>query len=235
VSSAVPFPLLRSDQVHLWQVHLDPAAEEESRRMAVVNAAERERARHLRSGRHACRFLNAHGALRLILGGYLSVHPTSLRFGVRPNGKPHLEEDSLEFSLSHTGSLALVGVARDRRVGVDVEKIRPLPDLDALASRFFTREEYAALLALPEGAREGAFFAIWTRKEAFVKATGEGISALGTFEVSVSPPARLVHRRGERSVAERWSLVDLGDIAGHAACLAAEGVDWQLVPQSGTP
>jgi 4'-phosphopantetheinyl transferase len=216
--SAPDPPRLAPDQVHLWMVSLDPTAAESARLRAVTSDAERERAALFHRREDAERYVVAHGALRWILARYLACEPAALRFGARENGKPFLEDGSLEFNLSHSGALALIAVARGRRVGVDIELIRPMPEVDAVARRTCTAEELATLMALSRGDRERAFFALWTRKEALSKATGEGIG--GVFR-DASEPAPEAH--GE------WTVTEVDVLAGYVASVAAEGTRWRLV------
>ena len=211
-------PRLAPNEVHLWIASLEPAPAESSRRMAVTTVAERQRAALFHRRQDAEHYLIAHGALRVVLAGYLTCDPASLRFDVRENGKPFLDGGAVEFNLSHSGSLALIAVARDRPVGVDIELIRPVPELDALAARVCTAGELATLVALPHPDRERAFFTLWTRKEALAKATGEGIG--GVFR-DATEPAPDAHGA--------WTIVELDDLPGYAASVAAEGVGWRLV------
>lgn len=218
--STNPTPIPPSyDQVHLWVVDLDASPEQAARRLAATTVEERERASRFRLPGAGERYLAAHGALRLILAGYLARDPVSMRLSANERGKPFLEDmDStadLRFNLSHSGALALVAVARGRQVGVDVEQLRPMPDLDGVADRICTAAERSALAALAGPHRESAFFALWTRKEAFAKATGEGIEAIA--------------RGLDLDEQDRWTLVEVTDLPGYAACVAGEGTGWQLV------
>ena len=218
------------DEVHLWAVDLGSESGPESvaptslapasyadaaRRHAATTVAERERAARFRRPGDGERYLAAHGALRLILAEHLSCDPLALRFSADERGKPTLEGATLQFNLSHSGALALIAVAQSRQVGVDVECLRPIPELAGIADRICTRDERAALDAVAEPDRDGAFLALWTRKEAFAKMTGEGVGAL-------SRDARLDEQAGCR-------LVQVQDLPGYAACVAAEGTTWRLV------
>ena len=206
-----------SGQFHQASVSVDPLADRDRRR-AATTADERERASHFRSRHQAERFLSAHGALRLILARYVGRDPLALRFSTGEWGKPALEGESLQFNLSHSGELALIAVARTRRVGVDVETFRAVPELDAIAARVCSKEERAALDAMKPQEREIAFLALWTRKEALAKMTGEGVGAL----------ARDV-RLDEQGDCK---LVTLHDLPGCVACVAAEGTTWRLARKS---
>ncbi|HUE84744.1 MAG TPA: 4'-phosphopantetheinyl transferase superfamily protein, partial [Vicinamibacterales bacterium] len=150
-----------------------------------------------------------------VLAGFMASDPQDLRFSTHEKGKPFLEGADLQFNLSHSGTLALIAVALRRQVGVDVERLRPIPDLEDLAAGVCTARERAALAALEEPVRERAFLVMWTRKEALVKMTGEGLDALS--------------RAGSCEADGGCRLVELRDLSGYAACVAAEGSEWQLV------
>jgi 4'-phosphopantetheinyl transferase len=209
------------DKVHVWVASLVPESAESPRWLAATTDAERDRASRFYRPEDGQRYLFAHGVLRLLLGGYLTCDPVSLRFGARENGKPFLEGAPLEFNLSHSGALALIAVARSRQVGVDVEEVRPMADLDSVAARVCTPAELATLAGLAEPHRGRAFFAMWVRKEALAKATGEGLGAV--FRDARHAPVARVDAK------DRWTLADVDDVPGYAACVAAEGAGWRLV------
>ena len=208
--------------VHLWVADLDPEPIEAARRLEATTQAERDRASRYRRPEDAHRYLYAHGVLRLILGDYLASDPVALRICTEENGKPYLDDGSIHFNLSHSGNLALIAVAEGRQVGVDVEQLRPMPDLDNLAARICGPGELRTLADLAEPDRRRAFFALWTRREALAKATGEGISAVFRDD--------LPDHVGQ----DRWTLIDINDLPGYAACVAAEGSGWQLVRRNVT-
>lgn len=166
----------------------------------------------------------ARGSLRILLGRALGAAPESIRFRYGEKGKPTLAEPGrLRFNSSHSGGLALVALTLDCEIGVDIEQIRPLHDLQAVAARYFCAEEAAELMSLAEHQREAAFFRCWTRKEAYVKAIGDGLSApLDGFAVSLQPGAgaRMIHLGGDIRAAAAWSLRDLPVASGYAAALA---------------
>lgn len=172
------------------------------------------------------RFVAAHAGLRTALGAILCAAPAALRFVEGEHGKPSLvPATDLRFNLSHSGDLALLAVARGRELGVDVEDVKPRTMLEQVAARFFSPYEAAALRALPPAERASAFFRIWTRKEAFIKAKGSGVFlGLHTFDVSVLEHAELVATRPDPAERERWTLCDLpAPLPGFAAALAVEG------------
>lgn len=144
---------------------------------------------------------------------------------------PDLAPNDLRFNLTHSHGLALFALSQGRELGVDVERIRPEMAGEQIARRFFSASEVTALLALAPGLREEAFFHCWTRKEAYLKATGRGLTlALDSFDVSVVPdaPAALLATRHDLSEATRWSLQTLRLAPSYVGTLAVEGHDWVL-------
>jgi 4'-phosphopantetheinyl transferase len=212
-------------EVHVWRITLDCPARSVARLRATLSAEERERAARFHSLQLCERWTVARGALRCILATYSGAHPQSLAFRVGPYGKPVLvgPVEELSFSLSHTGGLALLAIGNTGHLGIDAETVRPGLDLADLSRHFFAPAETEEILGLSPEEQVAAFFACWTRKEAFVKALGTGLSLpLDRFQVTVRPdqPARLVAVDWDRS--PRWSLVDVGE-PGVAATLAVEG------------
>jgi 4'-phosphopantetheinyl transferase len=203
--------------VHVWTTDCDAESGHRPHRLAATTHDERERAARFHRREDGESFLFAHGTLRLVLADYLRCDPLALRFGAHANGKPFVEGADIEFNLSHSGSLALIAVAHSRRVGVDVEQVRSMPDLERVAGRVCTPGELATLAGLPHPQREQAFLAIWPRKEALAKATGEGIA--GVFRDA---------RDGPTDPSGEWTLADLTDLPGYVACVAAEGVGWRI-------
>jgi len=171
-----------------------------------------DRAGRMRDERRRGQFLSSRAWLRVILGRYLGVDAESVRFTSTDRGKPSIVEGGdLCFSLSRSAGVALIAVTAGRTVGVDIERVRGL-DHDGLAGRFFSPAETASLRRMPEADRREAFFGLWVRKEAVVKASGAGIGdGLDHFDV-----------RGTR-VAGRWSVATLDAGPGFAAAVAVDG------------
>ncbi len=218
------WPRLSDDEIHVWCVEL-AAAGEVAALAACLSADERERGRGLLTGTHQRRFGVARAMLRRLLGRYLGQAPGALAFARGAHGKPFLQEGTLHFNVSHSHELALYAIARNREVGVDVEWMRPQVAHEQIAARFFSLEEQEVLAQLPAAERRAAFYNIWTRKEAYVKARGDGIAAgLGSFAVSLGAEAALL-RSDEGG---RWKLVALEPADGYAAALCGAGVDWQM-------
>jgi 4'-phosphopantetheinyl transferase len=173
--------------------------------------------------------------LRDILGRYLEVPPCELIFRYSAYGKPALvadvEDGRVRFNVSHSHEMALFAVTCDREVGVDIEFLGREIRGEEIAERFFSPRERATLRALPQEVKHQAFFNCWTRKEAYIKAHGEGLSLpLDQFDVSLAPgePAALLATRGDAREAWRWSLQALTPGMGYIAALAVEGQSWQL-------
>ncbi|HEX7239289.1 MAG TPA: 4'-phosphopantetheinyl transferase superfamily protein [Longimicrobiaceae bacterium] len=220
---------LGGEEVHVWNTPLDPPDETVRRARALLSEDERARADRFRFDRDRRRFTVARGVLRTLLGRYLGVDPRRVAFGYGSHGKPALADDvgsGLRFNVSHSGELALHSFTRGRELGVDVELVHAIKDADAVAERFFSAAENEVFRSLPADARTDAFFNCWTRKEAYIKAVGEGLSfPLHVFDVSLRPgePALLLGSRDPRQ-AERWSLHGLPDPApGYRAALVVEG------------
>ncbi len=178
-------------------------------------------------------FLLSHGALRTLIGSYLEISPEKAQFIQGSHGKPKLVGGGgtavpLEFNMSHSGNVVLLAFSSTCELGVDVELIRPLEDMAGIADRFFSREESEELFSLAPEERERAFYLCWTRKEAYVKAVGEGLSIpLDSFRVTLRPgdPARFLHLNHDASLAQNWTLhnLELGDgelSTAYAAALA---------------
>ena len=233
-------PALGRDEVHVWRLDLDemiPAGLALEPRLA---ADERERAGRFRFTRDRERYLASRAALRGILAGYLGARPETLRFVRAPEGKPALldEPTGLEFNLTHADWCAMVAVARGRRVGVDVEGIRLGQSGMDVARRFFAPAEVDALLAAPPAERAATFVRCWTRKEAYVKARGDGLSlSLQHFEVPLTTGATRALEASLEGPAEveRWSLRELVPAPCHLGALVVEGDGFELHSLEWTP
>lgn len=219
---------LSSEEIHLWCVHLDSAGPSPSLVEGHLSDDEGARAKRFHFERDRARFVRARAALRCILARYIRVTPEKIRFSYQANGKPELAETDnhtgVNFNLSHSGEFAIIGVGRQRRIGVDVERYRTLEFLD-VASRYFSEPEYRELSALPVNELEKNFFACWTRKEAFLKALGEGIGVL-LPQVSVTvahfEAPKLMEFQGHPDARLRWSLEDIRVHQDYAAAMAFE-------------
>lgn len=186
---------------------------------------------------HRERFALRRGAMRTILGSYLGLGPSEIRFRYSAKGKPEIESApeaaGPKFNLSDSEDLAILGVTPDADIGVDVEQRRPTRDLDALARRYFSEREQAEYFDLPESQRVEGFYSCWTRKEALLKATGEGITVdLKGFDVTLAPgrPAELLEMRSPPGEAGMWRLYALEPRRGFAAAVAVPSRSLRLRP-----
>ncbi len=223
-------PLLGARDAHVWRIQLDVTHDVDVLR-SLLSPQEQARANRFVSAHHTRRFIVAYGVMRQILAGYLGSSATDLRFGVGHHGKPFLELPKcnvpmIEFNLSHSGSVALLAIARGRAVGVDVEewddRVRHL----AVSERFFSPVERETLRTLDaDGRVVDGFFAAWSRKEAYLKATGRGITrGLHHFDVSVHPdaPAVLVADRLDVDAPSRWTMRAIAPRRGYSAAVVVE-------------
>jgi len=226
---------LSADEVHLWRAFLDQSPEQISGLGQTLSDEERARAGRFHFERDRRRFVVGRGVLRAILGQYLGLEATQARFSFGPYGKPYLAEEpgdcKLCFNLAHSSEIALYAFSLRRQVGVDVEQLRFLADAEQVAEHFFSPGEKAVWDSLPPAHRQAAFYDCWTRKEAYIKATGKGLSErLELIDVSLTPgePAQVLSVAGDHHEALRWSLASLTPAPGYVAALAVEGHGWQL-------
>lgn len=223
-------PALTTDEAHVWRAALDVDDEARGQLFDTLSSDERDRAArfHFKKDRH--HFVAARGRLRAILGRYLNAEPARLSFTYDYYGKPSLAGEwadaTLRFNVSHSRAVALYALTEGRAVGVDVESVREeFAGLD-IAERFFSRREVEALREVAPEERASAFFDCWTRKEAYIKALGEGLShPLHLFTVSLTPgrPAALLSTDTDAAEAARWSLLELHPGEGYRAALAVRG------------
>jgi len=221
-------PALTEHAVHVWRIALDDEARVEDS-WRLLSPDEHARAQRLVDAAHRRRFVLAHGALRALLAGYLGAAPSAITYVVGEHGKPSLAardgvRANVEFNLSHSEDIALIAVARGQPVGVDVQHWSESVEHLRLAERFFSPHERDALRALTHEAEQvaGAFFAAWTRKEAYVKATGYGIArGLHHFDVTLAPGehARLLADRLDPDAPARWSMTALEPAPRYSAAV----------------
>ncbi len=226
---------LSSNDIHVWRASLDQQPSRFNLLAQTLSADEKIRAERFYFEQDRKRFIVGRGLLRNILGRYLGIEPGQLRFCYGPGGKPALAEthsdSTLRFNLSHSQGLALYAISRVREIGIDLEHIRPICEAEQIAERFFSDREKAVFRALPSSQKQAAFFNCWTRKEAYLKAIGDGLALpLEQLDVSLSPgePARLLNIKGDRCAATHWSLQELSPAPGYVAALAVEGHGWRL-------
>lgn len=207
---------------------------QELQRFLSVDELERVAKYHFERDRD--HFIVRRGILRVVLANYLETTPAAVRFSYNEFGKPRLADpgrpDSLGFSLSHSGELVRIAITIGRDVGIDVEVVDDSVPIDSVARTFFSPGEIAALEELPKSQRRAGFFSCWTRKEAYIKARGIGLSLpLDSFDVSVEPGGRatLISEEGSAMV---WKVENLEATTTHYAAVAASGGNWEVVSQT---
>jgi 4'-phosphopantetheinyl transferase len=217
---------LIEDEVHLWKVNLHQSPLKNEDFFELLNDAEKNRAQKFVFEKDRNRFTVAHAALRLILGQYLDKSPTALEFTRGPTGKPALHPNSpVRFNLSHSNHLILYAFSLARELGVDVEKQRGERANQEIVRNYFSRKEQAEWNNLDRDLQERAFYLGWTRKEAYLKARGDGLFAsLCDFDVSLTPdqPAVLTSKD-----ADRWDLFSFCPQPGSVASLVVEGKNYK--------
>jgi 4'-phosphopantetheinyl transferase len=233
--SPQPGLVLSADEVHLWRAFLDQSPEQIGELGQTLSDEERARARRFHFDRDRRRFIVGRGVLRTILGQYLGFEPAQVRFSLGPHGKPYLADGpgdcKLCFNLAHSSEIALYAFSLRRKVGVDVEQLRFLADAEQIAEHFFSPGEKAVWDSLPPAHRQAAFYNCWTRKEAYIKATGKGLSErLDLIDVSLAPgeQVQVLSVAGDRREALRWSMMSLTPAPEYVAALVVEGHGWQL-------
>jgi 4'-phosphopantetheinyl transferase len=232
--------MLPEEEVQLWRADLEAIGADESRWQQVLSSDELMRASRFHFSRDRQRFVAGRALLRTILAAYLRKDPKSLSFSYSKKEKPSLDpvhaDSGVNFNVSHSGAIALFAFTRRREIGVDVEQLRPDSDLEGIARRFFSMHEQNQLAALPAEERVDAFFRCWTRKEAYIKATGDGLSLpLNQFDVSleVGETNALIATRPDSSEAGRWLLRGVSAGTGYLAALCVRGKNWKLHDWSG--
>lgn len=221
-------PGLSIGEVHVWTARLVDDHHATADLLRILGQEERARAAQFSFERDRVRFIQAHGIVRRILADYSDADAATLTFARNRHGKPYLvpraNGPNLQFSVSHSGNCCMLAVRLDHSIGIDVEKVRDLPQAVDIAQSYFTPAESRVLAALQGTARRDAFFVLWTHKEATVKGLGISLAAnLGCVEFDLDPVGglRLVAWDGDRSVAQRWSILRLDPAPGYVAAVAS--------------
>jgi 4'-phosphopantetheinyl transferase len=218
---------LLPDEIHVWRIELDQLELELQNLAATLSSDEMARAERFYFQEHRQRFIAGRGILRAILGRYLGIQALQVQFNYQQRGKPVLADtfadSGLEFNLSHSQGMGLCAVNCTHPIGVDLEYIRSMSDIEALAKRFFLPREYEMLRSLSPNQQQEVFFRYWTCKEAYLKATGDGLSQLEQVEVLLTPtePAKL-------QILEDWSLFELVPTNNYVAAVAIANYGWNL-------
>jgi len=221
-------PAFPADQVDIWRVRLEEPVKA-TFAGSVLSADELRRGARYHFDKDRLHFARCRSALRLLLSRYLGIPGAELAFEYQSGGKPQLAARQnpldLQFNVSHSAGLALIAVTAGTRLGIDIERIRGDVEVSTLTERFFSMRERDAIRELPAIFRVSAFFACWTRKESFLKATGDGLSfPLTDFSVSTHPDcdAKLEEIHGNTDAAKLWFLADLNVAEGYRATVALE-------------
>lgn len=241
---SAPIEILKigDGEVHVWCGSYDDMQPYFSMLRDTLSQKERMRGEkyHFPIDRH--NYHARHGMLRVLIGRYLSINPKEIRFDTNPFGKPVIQnicrEDPIRFNISSSNKMALYAFARGRRVGVDIEFMRPMTDMGVIADSCFSSNENAEFNTVPVKKRQEAFYRCWTQKEAFVKALGDGLfRSLDQFDVSLMPgtSAELRRTAWDPDEAARWSLRMITPVPGYIASLAVEGSGWSLRYRQLTP
>lgn len=233
---------LAEDEVHVWRASLKQSPAVVEKFFGTMTPDERDRAGRFHFARDREHFTVARGLLRSLLSRYLGETPDQLRFTYSSYGKPQLSEQfqdaGLCFNVSHSGQVVVYAFTRGREVGVDVEYHRPDVAGEEIAERYFSVNEVRELFALREELRAEAFFNCWTRKEAYIKAIGEGLShPLDQFDVSLAPgePAALLGTRRDPDELSRWTISAFTTERDYSGAIVVAGRDlhlkyWQWSP-----
>ncbi len=225
-------PPLSADEVHLWRANLDDHAADSFRSLLADDEISRADRFHFTRDRN--HYIIARGLLRRLLAGYVGIGAADLRFSYAEKGKPFLTKgrhDAINFNLAHSHGMAVYAFSPDRELGVDLEFIREDFGGEKIAERFFSTHETDVLKTVSADLKNEAFFNCWTRKEAYIKARGEGLSMpLDQFDVSLAPgeKAALLRNHKEPEETSRWSMQSIEMPDGYVAALVAEGHNWRL-------
>ena len=228
---------LASDEVHTWCAGLDVPPETSARLYTTLSSDERSRSARFRFERDRQRFIVAHGVLRDLLGCYLRIQSGQVSYAYNAFGKPDLSFEfggRLKFSLSHSAGLALIAIADDSNVGVDLETIRAHSDYLEIARRFFSATEIDQLMLLPNHLRAEAFLGYWTKKEAYLKSCGYGLAIpMNWFSVPLTTdpaqtPVDPQVASNDIVPVRRWSFHTLHPAPGYIGAVAIEGSGWRL-------
>ena len=223
---------LPAGEVHLWLAKLDDYSADSLKVTLAADELARSARFHFDKDRN--HFIVARALLRKLLAAYLEIGAGEIQIAYAEKGKPSLADDgrdSLKFNLAHSDGLVIFAFCWNREVGVDLEAIREDLADEEIAKRFFSQSEISSLMELPLELRKQAFFDCWTRKEAYIKARGEGLSIpLDEFDVSLRPGevAQLLRNRKHPDEVSRWSMKSVAVPAGYVAALVVAGHDWRL-------
>lgn len=214
--------ILLPNEVHIWRANLNVSSSTMIKLRETLSADEKQRAERFHFERDRVHFIAARGILRSILAQYSNTSAPELKFSYSERGKPYLKESEISFNLSHSHGLALYAFTLSQNIGIDVEYLRDLESTQ-LAKRFFTIAEYNRLISLPIQQQQTAFFQVWTAKEAYLKATGDGLVGLqnAEFDLSLDKPISLFKIAGKP--VKDWSIEQFIPETNYIATVAIEG------------
>ncbi len=212
------------NEVHLWQKYLNLSQQKVAELSTILAPDEQKRADRFRFPIHRNRFIVARATLRQILARYLNLEPQKIQFQYSDRGKPSLIDNKIEFNLSHSQDLAIYGFTKNRKIGVDLEYLKDMPDAENLAKRFFCDREYQAISSFQPPDKQTAFFKIWTAKEAYLKATGVGLMGLDDVEIVLnsSVDVKIASINHNIEAASNWYLSSFKIKADYIAAVAIE-------------
>jgi len=223
--------------VHVWLASIDYFITEIDQLWSLLSSAEIQRAKKYRFAADRNRYVIAHALLRLISSNYVQIAPDRLQFDNTVDKKPFLAEahgSGIQFNLSHSGTFVLVAVAQDRQVGIDIEQIKPIQEMDLMSEQYFSAAEKACLHAAGPEDKLNQFFAYWTKKEAFIKAIGRGLSfPLSNLDISAVSDGSGFNYSDTSGDTSSWTFKDLPHVAGFKTSCVVEGNNpqvscWQL-------
>ncbi|OCQ99688.1 4'-phosphopantetheinyl transferase [Oscillatoriales cyanobacterium USR001] len=221
--------ILSSNNIHIWRANLHLPIEQIETFFQTLSADEKIRAEKFHFDRHRNFFIAARGILRAILSRYLEIKPHQLRFNYSTRGKPEIAENcgvkNLEFNLSHSEEIAIYGITCASKIGIDIEKIRSIDDAEQIAKRFFAARECSWLSEISPSEKPAAFFRLWTCKEAYLKAIGEGLAfGLDRFEISFSSSESptIISIQGSDRIEIPWFLQQLTPVSGYVGSVAVK-------------
>jgi len=214
-----------TEEVQVWCARIDADTDAVERANRQLSRNERDRASRFRLPSPRVTFVLSRAVLRTLLAHFCGCSPQEVEFAYGKQGKPYLASPipAIRFNVSHSGNIAAFAFAANDELGVDVEQHRPMTDMEQIAHRFFSPGECQDLLRIPEGERVAAFFDGWVRKEAFIKALGQGLSIpLDSFRVSLTPgqPAALLTVDGEVEASAAWSITEFSPEEGYSGAVA---------------
>jgi 4'-phosphopantetheinyl transferase len=215
-------------QVQVWAVQLEASEHHFSQCRSWLSPDEAARAARFHFEEHRRAFILGRGVLRALLGGLLEMAPGKVQFSYGPKGKPGLADSNfpIRFNASNSGNLAVYAFTEGCDIGIDVEQVRSVPEMEQIAERFFAPDETSELMALPEPDRPQAFYNCWTRKEAYIKAVGDGLSVpLDSFRVTLRPgaAAEMLCLGGSIEAAKGWTFHDFAPAPEFIGALAYPG------------